>query len=1329
MVEKRRFLLVLDDVRHGRVWEDVLRRPLQRAGRGSRVVATARHGSIAREMGAGHVHRVRKLDADDGWLLLRTAACVVDEAAADELKGVGEGIVEKCGGVPLAIKAVAGVLRTREASAREWAEVLASPAWLVKGLAEDAMKPLYLCYDDLPCHLKQCFLYCSLFPSDIAMDRRVIVQQWIAEGFVRITADADVEEVAEEYYDELITRHLLQPEEEDEDSDAASCTMHDMLRALAQLLAQGEALTGDSYRLLVDSDASSTPRRVSLPRRNLAAIPAKILKFEGVRTLLLQKNPLTIEGHIFTRLQQLIVLDLSETSLEVIPESLDNLVYLRFLNLSHTRIQAIPESIGNLWSLKFLLLRGCESLHALPKGMEHLRGLRDLDLVGTAINDVAFRIGCLRSITSLQCFTVTSKEARAAQDRSGWPLDELKNLSQLRRLHIQKLEKAAGRSEAAEMSLAAKKGLIELELSCSGTYRLLQAPEIVRKIEDVFEEVNPPLCLESLKLVNYFGTRFPRWLSVSFLPNLRNLDIIGCNFCQSFPSLGRLPELRSLYIADSLALKDIGVELTGTDHIHQAPFPKLENLHLQGLQKLKTWTDIEPGALPSLQVLQLESCPKLQHLPPGLKHVTSLTELRIADMASLEAVDDIATLRELSVWNTPKLKMISNLPSLEDIDICHCPVLDIVENVDALRTVHIFDYDLQNMPRWIMAHGSKLQSLNFTCTVELLKKCLVHGSDWPVIKDIKEVHGYSTGSKYIYYTGSPYIFESNVSAEDNLDIKDNAADPDNVDDVSVSSSGTGYLEIRGFFDPNVFKTGATKAEENVLGRNAEGSMPRLTRRRLHMLADVIPEDEAEDGADSVVLIPSTPTRATTFVAKVHFTDDHNNNNDLSPLSNSTCHESQGHDNLVTSFFTRQRESETGKDISSHPGTDGYASVTKSAAPISDNLVQEGSRAINITEVGQDFNFTTVQSKEHSSKKGEGTAPDTTTAKYISLVHSRQVMTSKKEKDGCADNATDTIYSSDTVSQKHIKRQIESSANAAPMLENPLDKEVPKKSDGATASSFIHEASHTVFVTENPRDLASSLIHSKQQTSDKEEDSEALDPASAVNIRNQMEDINVSSSVKLNHEECKAIVSSETNCDSVSCKLPAGSACSRTAKTLQAASADQSDGTDASMKKNLRMASKMTERSSTRFAVESVKDSLAETAKTINRSLPKAAEPMSHAIDITKAAMRKPEATTGSKSSMNAAVNAHADDDDDSHQAPKVYTAAWADTDTDTLRARLVDSMRHLRRMASRRRYRRRKRGYKSKCSLGPALMAVFLLVSVVQLLFILWLYRRLLNQK
>ncbi|GJM84789.1 hypothetical protein PR202_ga00495 [Eleusine coracana subsp. coracana] len=1137
LVEKKRCLLVLDDVWYGGVWKEIFRSPMEHAGRGSKVLVTARHGSIAREMGAGHVHRVKKLGADDGWLLLRAAARVVDEAAAGELNDVGKSIVEKCGGVPLAIKAVAGVLRTRAASAGEWAEVLKSPAWSVKGLPEDAMKSLYLCYDDLPCHLKQCFLYCSMFPSDLGVDRHDLVQQWISEGFVQIRADASIEEVAEEYYDELVGRHLLHKAEEDESGGATRCSMHDTVRALARILSQGEDLTGDAHRQAVDGDV---------------------------------RNPLTMEGSIFTRLQHLRILDLSETAVDLVPENLGNLVYLKYLNLSDTRIQAIPESIGNLWNLKFLLLRGCKSLHKLPKGIEHLRGLRDLDLAGTVIDDAAFTVGHLRSLTSLQCFAVTSKQARAAQDRSGWSLDELKHLSQLRILHITNLEKATGRSEAAEMALATKKRLRELEMSCSSTARTIQTVEGIRHFEDIFEEVNPPQCLESLKIANYFGTKFPRWLSLTYLPNLRHLDIIGCDFCQSFPPLGRLPELRSLYIADSSALKDIGAEFMGTDHQHQVvPFPKLENLHLQGLYKLKTWTDIEVGAFPSLQALQLESCPELQHLPAGLRQVTSLTELRIVDMASLEAVEDISSLRELSVWNAPKLKSISNMSSLEDLNMCHCPELQVV-NIDELQTVHIFDHELRAMPRWIETVASRLQSLNFTSTVVLLKRCLVDGPDWPMIKDIKQVNGYSTGSSYIHYTKSPYMFESNV----NIDIEEKDEDPDDVDQCSVSSSDTGYQEIQGFFDSKVVNTGTTRSKDNVksntedsipslthrrlhklaevpeedesytdmkkvrpvftddnvknndlssgskatqilravsiteidkyLNSNTEGSkehtskkgedtavdvnvksntedsIPRLTRRRLHKLVEVPEENEVEEGVHSALRFPSNPISVTPAVEKVHpvFTDDHTKNNDLSSwlkAMQATDDDGTSHETIGRSNFTNRRRFKTGKDAPSDDGTNADPSAIKTTASISHKLVREGSRAVNVAEIDQYLNSSTDRSKEHISEK-EHTTVDVNIGKDISPAHSRsRQVSSKKGKVTFADTRTATVSSSNIVTQNHIKSQIATTPNES--ANATPTSEIPSGKDVPTISVGV---------------TTSSVIHVTSQTVYVTETSQDLD---------------------------------------------------------------------------------------------------------------------------------------------------------------------------------------------------------------------------------------------
>lgn len=90
---------------------------------------------------------------------------------------------------------------------------------------------LYLSYDDLPRHSKQCFLYCALYQEGWTMDLQDLTRFWIAEGFVQEQDDQLLEDTAEEYYYELMHRNLLQPVTYFADNSAYK--MHDLLRQLA----------------------------------------------------------------------------------------------------------------------------------------------------------------------------------------------------------------------------------------------------------------------------------------------------------------------------------------------------------------------------------------------------------------------------------------------------------------------------------------------------------------------------------------------------------------------------------------------------------------------------------------------------------------------------------------------------------------------------------------------------------------------------------------------------------------------------------------------------------------------------------------------------------------------------------------------------------------------------------------------------------------------------------------------------------------------------------------------------------------------------------------
>lgn len=86
---------------------------------------------------------------------------------------------------------------------------------------------LLLSYNDLPYHLKPCFLYLSIFTEDYEIDRKRLVRRWIAEGLLNGRRGMSDEEVAEGYFNELIDRSLIQPSKIDVVGKVKTCRVHD----------------------------------------------------------------------------------------------------------------------------------------------------------------------------------------------------------------------------------------------------------------------------------------------------------------------------------------------------------------------------------------------------------------------------------------------------------------------------------------------------------------------------------------------------------------------------------------------------------------------------------------------------------------------------------------------------------------------------------------------------------------------------------------------------------------------------------------------------------------------------------------------------------------------------------------------------------------------------------------------------------------------------------------------------------------------------------------------------------------------------------------------
>ncbi|URD84859.1 phytoene synthase, partial [Musa troglodytarum] len=127
-------------------------------------------------------------------------------------------------------QAMGGVLIPKEKTKTEWENVLRSDTRSMNRTDEELPRALYLSYEDLPPHLKQCFLYCSSYPEKSDLYYKEIVRLWVAEGLILEQGDRLVEDIAEEYYRELVCRSLLQVNPSY--ADHSYFSMHDLYRTL-----------------------------------------------------------------------------------------------------------------------------------------------------------------------------------------------------------------------------------------------------------------------------------------------------------------------------------------------------------------------------------------------------------------------------------------------------------------------------------------------------------------------------------------------------------------------------------------------------------------------------------------------------------------------------------------------------------------------------------------------------------------------------------------------------------------------------------------------------------------------------------------------------------------------------------------------------------------------------------------------------------------------------------------------------------------------------------------------------------------------------------------
>nr|XP_027062077.1 putative disease resistance protein RGA3 [Coffea arabica]XP_027062078.1 putative disease resistance protein RGA3 [Coffea arabica]XP_027062079.1 putative disease resistance protein RGA3 [Coffea arabica]XP_027062080.1 putative disease resistance protein RGA3 [Coffea arabica] len=663
------YLLVLDDNwNENREKWDGMRICLLAIGGapGSKILATTRSDEVASAMQTSGLHHLDILSDDHSWMLFEKLAFADSGATkTQDLVDIGRRILKKCGGVPLAIKVIGGLLYSKK-DASEWLTIEKSEIWNKStNIANGVISVLKLSYENLPSwSVKQCFASCSIFPTDTDMEKESLIQIWMAQGLINDAKGGgghmQMEDIGSDYFNILLRSSLLQASSWNSIYGIKRCRMHDLVHDLS--------LQVSNNRFFDTEDGMEVSHHDEVMHLTIIGSQGKVLKnIEGIplnlQTLYYRGGDGSTLEDILERSRYLCVLKVDCWDVTHLPNAVGNMKHLRHLDIRLTEITALPDSVTKLYNLMTLKVY---YLTEIPKKFSNLVNLRHLEFSELSLDGSICLfpgIGQLANLRTLPYF-------RVSQDK-GCQLEELEHLRNLGgELRIVGLENVSGFESAAKAKLSKKSSIRGLRLSWGDTNEDCDD----NNIDSVMEGLQPHPDLKSLAINGFKGSRFPSWMVAKdhlmvLLRNLVYIELRGLGKYEQVPPLGDLPCLESLWMESLHNVKRIGAEFYGLDINARSSascsssskeakpitlFPKLSRFVLENMGSLEEWSDaMVPSdssssikVFPNLRYLRIEGLPKLAVLP-DMENLTSLKELQIRRCESLACIRNLNSLTSL----------------------------------------------------------------------------------------------------------------------------------------------------------------------------------------------------------------------------------------------------------------------------------------------------------------------------------------------------------------------------------------------------------------------------------------------------------------------------------------------------------------------------------------------------------------------------------------------------------------------------------------------------------------------------------------------------------
>ena len=459
--KKEKILIILDDI-----WKEI---NLEKVGIPFKddqticklVLVSRDENRLRKDMGAQKCFQIKHLQGEEAWHLLKNTAG--DSVEGDQLRPIAIEVLDKCGGLPIAIVTIAKALKDETVAVWKNAmdELRSCAPINIEGMDEKVYSCLKWSYNHLKSdEVKSLFLLCGCmsYYGDISIDQ--MLRYAIGLDFF------DHINSLERAINKLVTlvktlkaSSLLLDGTEDDgdgsgvgasrllfmDGDHKSVRMHDLVRDVARIIA-----SEDPYQFKVVEDVpcdqdwtkiEDESKFISLYCKAVLELPPRLVCLK-LQFFILQGNSgaflNTIPNTFFEGMSQLKVLALSRMHFPTLPSTLESLANLRTLCLDRCKLGDMA-IIGELKKLQVLSMVGSD-IQQLPREMMQLTNLRLLDLNYCKELKVIPR-DILSSLSRLECLFMKSSFSEWAVEEvcdgdSNACLLELNNLHHLRTIEV-----------------------------------------------------------------------------------------------------------------------------------------------------------------------------------------------------------------------------------------------------------------------------------------------------------------------------------------------------------------------------------------------------------------------------------------------------------------------------------------------------------------------------------------------------------------------------------------------------------------------------------------------------------------------------------------------------------------------------------------------------------------------------------------------------------------------------------------------------------------------------------------------------------------------------